>query len=887
MMIDHSTNPGLISKFRRYLPGKRWQLVLLGLASLGFLGAVALVVASLILTPTLPSLDAIKEGKLKVPMRVYTADKVLIGEFGEERRIPIEISSTPKALIDAVLSAEDADFYSHYGVDFLGIARAAWTNFALGGRRQGASTITMQVARNFFLSPERTYIRKLKEVLLSFKLERELSKDEILELYLNKIFLGHRAYGFGAAARIYYGRNLDQLTLPELAMLAGLPKAPSANNPLGNKEKAFARRNYVLGRMKQLGYIDEAIYRDAIIAPVSARRHSLRYDVEAPYISEMVRRYMLDKYSDKTYAGGFHVYTTIHSDYQKAANDAVRNRLMEYDRRHGWRGPLVKRARVKSEKIDEQTDIADLDKLLEEHGSLGNLVPAVVRSIDEKTALVYAKDGFNATIPWAGMNWAATYLNADARGASPKQARDVVLPGDVVYIQDMGDGTWYLAQAPQAAAALISLRSTDGAILALTGGFDFHESKFNRVTQAQRQPGSNIKPFIYSAALEKGFTAATTVSGAPITIEDKNLEDVWRPENYSGEFFGHTRFREALIKSMNLVSVRILRAIGPDYAVDYLTRFGLREDWLPRNLALALGSASATPIDMVTAFSVFNNGGFKVAPYFISRIEDGEHNVIEQANPAIVCHSCPETRLTEFEKLAQQTAETPGNKAAVPSTPDNQVMRVATKEDNTTHTVPLDQNMPTQTLLAPRVISPQNNFIMTSILRDVVNKGTGRRALVLERNDLAGKTGTTNEFKDAWFSGFGADVTTTAWIGFDQPETLGRGEAGASAALPIWIDYMRVALADRTQSELLVPEGIEMRWIDKETGDLSAEGNENAMEEYFILGAEDAGKLLDDTSTGDIPVNPGSAESGQDGGVEKPVDSAPKKVKPSDLDKLF
>lgn len=838
MTTQDPNNASLLTRIRSILPRKNWQIALLGLFTLGAAGFVALAILSLFLVPSLPSLDAMKEGKLKVPMRVYTADNVLIGEFGEERRIPIKVDSTPPQLIHAILSAEDADFYDHYGIELLGFVRAAIANIRAGRKVQGASTITMQVARNFFLSPERSYKRKLKEVLLSLKLERDLSKNEILELYLNKIFLGHRAYGFGAAARIYYGRNLNELTLPELAMLAGLPKAPSASNPLRKKDVAFNRRNYVLSRMFQLGYLDEAIYRDAISAPLSAKKHALRYDVEAPHISEMVRRYMLEKYSDKTYAGGFHVYTTIHSEYQKAANEAVRTGLMDYDRRHGWRGVVAKRLRVDGKKITEDTDILELDKLLETYHGIGNLVPAIVRSIDEKSANVYARDGFTATIPWSGINWAARHINADAIGAKPKSTVEVIRPGDVIYIQERQGGVWHLAQAPRASAALVSVRSTDGAILALTGGFDFTRSKFNRITQAQRQAGSNIKPFVYSAALEKGFTAATIINDAPITIADENLEDFWRPENYGGKFAGPMRLREALVKSKNLVSIRILRGIGVDYAVDYLGYFGFNKSLLPRNLSLALGSASVLPIDLVTGYAAFSNGGFKVTPYFITRIEDGQHNILEQANPAIVCHSCPQTLKTE---MALQELNP---NAAADSNPAD-TLKVATASDLKQKTVPLGDT-PVQTLLAPRILTPENSYIMNTILRDVVKRGTGRRALVLERQDLGGKTGTTNDYKDAWFSGFGADITTTAWVGFDQPETLGRGEAGGSAALPIWINYMRVALKDRKQQHLLMPKGIVPRHINKETGAAANQNDENAMEEYFILAHEEKTITLPD-----------------------------------------
>ena len=847
--------PGLRS---RLLPLDRpWQIALLTLFGLGVAAILLLALATMILTPTLPAVDGLAESRLKVPMRVYTADGVLIGEFGEERRIPVSVDQVPEQLMQAVLASEDTNFYRHHGVDFLGIARAAWTNFRAGGHKQGASTITMQVARNFFLSPEKTYTRKFKEVLLAFKLERELSKDEILELYLNKIFLGHRAYGFAAAAKIYYGKKLDELTLPEMAMLAGLPKAPSRNNPLTNPEPARERRNYVLRRMHKLGYVDKAIYRASVTAPLSARKHALTYDVEAPYIAEMVRRYMIDTYENQTYAGGFHVYTTLHSGYQRAANRALRNTLLEYERRHGYRGPAG------HVNVDKDTDRSLLDEALKNLRAVGNLIPGVVLMVEERSVAVYTQDGDIAEVDWPGLSWARRFIDVNRVGPLPKTAADILSVGDIIYLEKRREGRWRLAQVPRVAGALVALRPDDGAILALSGGFDFRSSKFNRVTQAERQPGSNIKPFIYSAALEKGFTAATPVSGAPIAIEDANLEDVWRPENYSGKFFGPTRLRKALKLSLNLVSVRLLRAIGPGYAADYLARFGFERDKLPRNLSLALGSASFTPLTMVRAFSVFANGGFRVQPYFISRVETGDGTVLEQARPLVVCPQCPETRLTETEKAEQQNEQE--------ATPPENPARAAEAEASPEEPDPAAETGGPR--WAPRVIRPENAFIITDIMQDVIKTGTGRRALVLGREDLAGKTGTTNEFRDAWFSGFNANIAATTWVGFDQPATLGRGEAGSRAALPMWIRFMRTALKDFPERTLEPPPGVELRLVNEETGQPTTLEDPLAIEEYFIVGRNGDAQ----TPGGPGQPEPGAGTPGTPGQAPPPP-PAPQKL---------
>ena len=797
---------------RQHLPAKRWQLALIGLFGLFASGVVMLTLVALILTPTLPSLDDLSGAQLKVPMRVYTSDGQLIAEFGEEKRIPVRIDEVPDLLIKSVLAAEDRSFFYHHGVDFAGILRATLHNLRTQSAGQGASTITMQVARNFFLSPEKTYSRKIKEILLAFKIERELSKEQILELYFNKIFLGHRAYGFAAAAQVYYGKTLKELTLTEMAMLAGLPKAPSRDNPLTNPDNAIERRNAILRQMQNLGFIDEAAYTQAINTPLAAGKHAYKFTVEAPYVAEMVRQYMIQAYDEKTYAGGFHVYTTINTNDQQAAVKALRDGLLEYEHRHGYRGPAG-HVTVRGEPDKEH-----LDDVLKDYRVVGDLLPGVVFKVDEKSAQVYTQDGTIAEIGWPGLAWARAYIDENTLGAAPKKAADVLKSGDIIYLEAIENpalqqeiGPWRLAGIPEVSGALVSLRPSDGAVLALTGGFDFYQSGFNRVTQAERQPGSSIKPFIFSAALDKGFTAASTVSGAPIVMEGESPEDEWRPEDYSKKFFGPTRLRKALAQSLNLVAVRLLRAIGVAYAAEYLERFGFEPAKLPRNLSLALGTASATPMQMVNAFAVFANGGYRVTPYFIARIEDANHNVLEQAKSAPPCRDC----------------DAPANIAAAPGAPAPSVTPPAS-------TAP-DKDKPPST---PRVLSPEVSFLMTSMMQDVIREGTGRGALVLGRKDLSGKTGTTNDYRDAWFSGFNADMVTTAWIGFDQPASLGRGETGGRAALPIWIDFMRTALQDIPEKPLTPPQNVVRLTVNSETGKPTTADDPQAMEEYFIQGTE-------------------------------------------------
>ncbi len=855
-----------------------------------FAGLLVLLLA-LVLWPTLPAIENIAEDRLKIPLRVYSAEGRLIGEFGEEKRIPVNVAEVPEQLIQAIIATEDKNYYSHWGVDFRGIVRAAVANFVTGRRGQGASTITMQVARNFFLSPERTYTRKFKEVLLAFKLESKLSKDDILELYLNKIFLGQRAYGFAAAAKIYYGKSLSELELAEMAMLAGLPKAPSRNNPISNPEIALDRRNHVLRRMMEQEYLDEEALNKASLMPVTASRHRFEYDVNAPYIAEMVRRYMYKTYREKSYAGGFHVHTTIRANHQHAANNAIRAGLLAYERRHGYRG------KYGSLKISKDLNKELMDDTLAGHRAVGGLMPSVIVLAQEKNALAYTKEGFLTELKWEDISWARKYLGVNAVGRGPRKAADVLRKGDIVYLQEIEPNHWKLAQVPKVAGAIVALRPSDGAILALTGGFDFEQSHFNRVEQAERQPGSNIKPFIYSAALENGYTAASTISGAPIVIEDATLEGVWRPQNYNLKFYGPTRLRKALLLSINTVSVRLLRSIGVKPAISHLEQFGFNRDKLPHNLSLALGSGSLTPLELVAGFGVFANGGYQVEPYFISSITDGDGNVIEQANPLLVCPDCPETEIRYGDFRFDDGSGKPAYKKPEPKPEDKVTPEEAKPEpvENADKEVPsevaekpgdeekdgADEIQPPVYIprFAARMVRPENVYIMKTIMGDVIKRGTGRRALVLKRADIGGKTGTTNDFKDAWFSGFNQDIVATAWVGFDQPSTLGRGEAGSRAALPIWIDYMKVALKDSTEKPLEIPDNIVSVFINPETG-IAAHAKM-----VSDLPAEDADpqKTSDTEKTSAPETESGDAQA--EDGDEEPVTNGTSDFDDPDADK--
>ncbi len=768
----------------------RW---LLGLAfAVSAAAALALGLFTLSLLPELPTVESFRDVPLKVPLRVYSQQGGLIAEFGEERREPVAISDVPQPLIDAVLAAEDDGFYRHPGIDPVGIARAALANFRARTREQGASTITMQVARNFFLSREKTYTRKLKEMLLAFRLEQVLSKDEILELYLNKIFLGHRAYGFGAAARVYYGKPLAELTLPEMAMLAGLPKAPSRDNPLTSPENARQRRNYVLDRMLKLEYIDATVHAEAAASPLTAAHHTPERALNAPYVAEMVRGHMVDTYGEQAYWGGYKVFTTLNERDQATADQALRDGLLAYERRHGYRGPVARHA------VNDTTSSHDLDTVLADVFASGDVQPAVVLAVDHRQVTAYTKARDIVTLDWSGLSWARRYQGPNRKGPEPQQASDVLAPGDVVYVHPSVNETWKLVQLPAVAGALVSLRPNDGAVLALTGGFDFYASKFNRATQAARQPGSNIKPFIYAAALDRGFTPASLVSGAPIVVEDDAQETLWRPENYSGKFTGPTRLRRALSLSLNLVSVRLVRALGAGAVRDYLQEFGFDKETLPAGLSLSLGAGAVTPMTMARAYAVFANGGYLIEPYVIDWIESADGRTVRPPRRT-VCGSCVAS--SPWTVRAAEALQTPGWG------------------------------------WAPRILDPGTHFLITSMMSDVIRTGTGRRALSLKRNDLAGKTGTTNDFRDAWFSGFNRDVVTTVWVGFDSSTTLGRGEAGSRAALPIWIDYMKVALGGSPERWFTMPDNVVFNFVDRETGRPVPESHPNAYREVFLAGS--------------------------------------------------
>jgi penicillin-binding protein 1A len=732
--------------------------------------------------------------QLQIPLRVYSSDAKLIAEFGEMRRSPIDFADIPADFISALLSAEDDNFANHYGVDVTSLLRAATQILRSGQIQTGGSTITMQVAKNFFLTSERSFSRKINEILLALQIERELSKDEILELYVNKIYLGHRAYGIEAAAHVYYGKSINELSLAQLAMIAGLPKAPSRFNPLTNPERAKTRRDWILGRMHKLGRIDQQRYEEALAEPNSASYHGATPELAAPYVAEMARAEMVGRYGSDAYTEGFNVFTTVPSDLQQAANLAVRNGLIAYDQRHGYRGP---ESRLPG--MTQETWLTELAK----QNSLGGLEPAIVTQVEKSGILVLLRDGKEEAIAWESMKWARPFLNTNSLGPRPQQPADVAQIGDLVRVRRHDDGSLHFSQLPQAQSALISLDPQTGAIRALVGGFSFEQSNYNRAIQAKRQPGSSFKPFVYSAALDSGYTAASLVNDAPIVFQEAGMSEAWRPKNDNNTFLGPIRLREALYKSRNLVSIRLLQALGIDYTVEYVSHFGFSKQELPHNLSLALGTANLTPMEIATGWTVFANGGYKTQPYLIERIDSRHGETLYIANPP----STPKAAKAEI--------------AASPE-PENDTANVATA-----------LAPGAEPILAPRIIDERTAYIMTSMLQDVIKRGTGRRAMAMGRDDLAGKTGTTNESKDSWFSGYNGDYVTTVWAGFDQPESLGRNEYGGTVALPIWMSYMSAALKDRPSHLPAEPEGILTLRIDPYSGRAALPGTPDAYFELF------------------------------------------------------
>ncbi len=805
-------------------------------------GTVTLAVVALIIIPDLPDIEALRDVRMQVPLRVYTGDGSLIAEFGEKRRVPVTIEETPEQMIQAFIAAEDDRFYEHPGVDWQGILRAAYVLITTGEKKEGGSTITMQVARNFFLTREKSYSRKLNEIFLALKIEQELSKEEVLELYLNKIYLGHRAYGVGSAAQVYYGSSVGELKLPQIAMIAGLPKAPSATNPVSHPDKALKRRAYVLSRMLELEFISREQYDAAMKAPVSASLHSPDVEVEAPYVAEMVRSRMLELYGEEAYNAGYKVFTTVRDKNQLAANQALRQALLEYDRRHGYRGP------EQHLEIGEAGGEDRWRELLEPFPVIGNLYPALVVDVREQSVSAWLSGIGLIDIEWDGLKWAHRYISENRRGAAPKTAGDVLEAGDVIRIIEDDDGQWLLSQIPEIEGAIVSMDPDDGAVMALAGGFDFYRSKFNRVTQARRQPGSSFKPFVYSAALEAGYTAASLINDAPVVFDDPGIEDIWRPENYSGRYYGPTRLREALYKSRNLVSIRLLHDIGVDFALGHIKKFGYDTDNLPHNLSLALGSGSVTPWQHATAYTVFANGGYRIMPWFIKEIRELDDTVVYRSNPVRVCRVCetPEGETVEVAADENDTAESVDNtvdgangagqaetnadESAAPAKPEPE------REVELAWLINPDLSPAPPLLIAPRVVNEENIWIMNSITRDVIQRGTGRRARVLNRSDLSGKTGTTNNQRDTWFAGFNPELVTVTWVGFDNFQPLGNGETGARAALPMWIKYMRVALEGIPQTILERPPGLVMARIDPDSGRLASPGNPDAVFEVFRSG---------------------------------------------------
>ncbi|MCA5933191.1 peptidoglycan glycosyltransferase/peptidoglycan DD-transpeptidase MrcA [Pectobacterium versatile] len=827
-------------KFVKYLFILAVSCILLGAASIYGLYRY--------IEPQLPDVTALKDVRLQTPMQVYSADGELIAQFGEKRRIPLKLDQIPPELVHAFIATEDSRFYDHHGVDPVGIIRAASIALTSGHASQGASTITQQLARNFFLSPERTLIRKIKEVFLAIRIEQLLTKDEILELYLNKIYLGYRAYGVGASAQVYFGRPVDQLTLSEMAMIAGLPKAPSTFNPLYSYDRAVARRNVVLARMKDENYITQSQYDAARNEKLVANYHAPDISFSAPYVAEMARQEMVKRYGEDAYNDGYKVYTTVTKKLQTAAQDALRNNILAYDMRHGYRGPSKVLWKVGEGVWDQAKMIAAL-KALPVYGPLS---PAIITSTTADNAIALLSDGSNIALPMAGMRWARAYRSDTQQGPTPKRVTDVVQAGQQVWVRKVNDD-WWLAQVPDVNSAIVSLNPKNGAIEALVGGFDFNQSKFNRATQALRQIGSNIKPFLYTAAMDKGLTLATILNDVPITRWDAGAGSDWRPKNSPATYDGPIRLRQGLGQSKNVVMVRAMRAMGVDYAAEYLQRFGFPAQNIVHTESLALGAASFTPLQVVRGYAVMANGGYLVDPYLISKIENEVSGTVFTATPKVVCDTC---------NLPLVYGETPRS----PVLATTNVEDVATSNEAPPLGLPQPELEPVTPEAAqqnaaqpyaPHVINTPLAFLIKDALNSNVFgepgwMGTGWRAgRELKRRDIGGKTGTTNSSKDAWFSGYGPNLVTSVWIGFDDhrrdlgassasgviKDQISGYEGGAKSAQPAWDDFMKAALDGVPEQPLTPPPGIVSVVIDRSSGKLS-NGGGNSRSEYFIDGTQ-------------------------------------------------
>ncbi|NCO71915.1 MULTISPECIES: PBP1A family penicillin-binding protein [Shewanella] len=842
---------------------KWFKRLLIAFFSLSLLGIAAIAAAYFYVLPDLPDVNSLKTVQLQTPLRIYSRDGKLISQFGEKRRIPVEYEEVPTQLINAVLDTEDARFFEHNGIDPIGIIRAAVILITTGKKSQGASTITQQVARGFFLSNEKTYIRKVKEIFLALKIEKALSKKEILALYLNRSFLGNRAYGVGAAAQVYYGKELNQLTLPEMAMIAGLPQAPSAANPIRNTERAISRRNWVLSRMLEKRNITQAEYQEAINSASTAKYHGAEIDLYAPYVSEMARDYMIQKYGEEAaYTNGYNVYTTISSDLQLMAQESLRDNVFAYDQRHGYRGPVTELW------TDTPLSNDEIVAILKRTSSVQGIMPAAVLSVKDQQAQVIDEKGELLTLEWNGLKWARKFISDKRQSLPPKLASDILTAGQQVWIRHNGKH-WQLSQIPQVSSATVSLEPHDGAIKTLVGGFSFSQSQFNRVTQAKRQLGSNIKPFIYAAALEKDYTLATLINNAPINKPDTRQGTAWRPKNSPDIYGGPTRLRVGLAQSINVMSVRAMRHTGLDDTIKELIKFGFDPSDLPRNESLALGSASVTPLQVATAFNTFANGGYLVEPYFIDHVTDAYDNMVEQTIPTIAC-SKPEPSITGPTELTDI---------------DDPFTVMATEVDQeNVSSITAEQNVCTnpQAHFAKRVISEQTAFLITEALKSVIwgggdwSHGTGwngtawRASKLIKRHDIAGKTGTTNESRDTWFSGFNPTLTATFWVGFDDhgrqlgrsswmangyPDQISGAEAGAKTAGPGWNDYMNKALSGTPEAPVIPPKGIVSARIDLATGKLTRKTDYTTEFEYFVEGTEPKEYVTETQQSGDIFID--------------------------------
>lgn len=771
-----------------------WRKGLWALMSLFFLLLVAGSFLYLYLESQLPNVDSLKTVQLQVPLQVFSKDGLLIQEYGEKKRIPVTYDEIPPMLVRALVATEDQRFFEHPGVDIMGLGRATVRMIKTGTKSQGGSTITMQVARNFFLSRKKTFLRKFNEIMLAIKIDRELSKEKILELYLNRVYLGNRAYGVGAAAMVYFGKSLKELNLAELAMIAGLPQAPSTQNPIANPLAAKKRRDHVLERLLEEHYINEEQYQNAVNQPITAKYHGTNIKVYAPYVAEMIRQSLYDNFGPDAYTKGYKVYTTIDGRLQNIADKVVEKNLIAYDHRHGYRGPIANIGEKDSQSPQMR------QKYLAQYPQMNDLIPAVVTEVKEQQATIVLQSGETVIIPWAGLSWARPALKKGWMGRAPHKAQQVVASGDIIYAHET-EKNWELAQIPEAESALVALNPKDGAIEVLIGGFNFQKSKFNRATQSSRQPGSSFKPFVYAAALNNGYNLATLINDAPIVVDDPSQPNLWRPHNVNLKFNGPTRLKQALVQSKNLVSIRILDDIGIGYTIDFLTRFGFNKKSLPKGLSLALGSLSISPMDLTAAYAVFANGGYKVEPYLIDRITDADGKILLQAKPSVVCNDC-------------------------------------------------DANKTDASTTAPRVIPEDIAYLMNSALKDVIQHGTARAARVLNRQDIAGKTGTTNDQVDSWFAGFNSDLVATTWIGFDNPKSL--HEYAAGLALPLWIDFMKEALKNKPQSEAKQPDNVVAVRIDPISGLLAQPNQANGIIEYFrnneVPDAEDSTPVYDPTS---------------------------------------